>query len=104
MEPLRWMPPSVTKLATQSPTGRSVEAWSSDKSLLVQEEPEEDGKQNDTREQERDRRTPGGSEYGRSAHRHDQEARDPGRQHHPTAFPTPSSDLLPEGYDRYNAV
>ena len=102
-EPLRSTPPSVAKLATQSPTGQSVKARTPDKSLPVQEEPEEDGEQNDTQEQERDRWTPG-SEYGRSAHRHDQEARDPGRQHHPTASPTPSSDLLPEGYNgRYDA-
>ena len=102
-EPLRSTPPSVAKLATQSPTGLSVKARTPDKSLPVQEEPEEDGEQNDNQEQERDRWTPGGSEYGRSAHRLEQEVRDAGRQHHATASPTPSSDLLPEGYDpRYD--
>ncbi|KAH8984635.1 hypothetical protein EDB92DRAFT_1886394 [Lactarius akahatsu] len=104
-EPLRSTPPSVAKLATQSPTGLSVKARTPDKSLPVQEEPEEDGayEQNDNQEQERDRWTPGGSEYGRPAHRHEQEVRDSGRQHHATSSPTPSSDLLPEGYDsRYD--
>jgi hypothetical protein len=105
-EPLRSTPPSVAKLAAQSPTVQSVKARTPDKSLPVQEEPEEDGadEQNGNQEQERDRWTPGGSEYGRSAHRHEPEVRDPGRQHHSTASPTPSSDLLPEGYDsRYDA-
>ncbi len=105
-EPLRSTPPSVAKLTTQSPTGLSVKARTPDKSLPVQEEPEEDGadEQNDNQEQERDRWTPGGSEYGRPAHRHEQEVRDPGRQLHATSSPTPSSDLLPEGYDpRYDA-
>ena len=99
-EPLRSTPPQVAKLATQSPT-QSVKARTPDKSLPVQEEPEDDGadEQNDHQEQERDRWTPGGSEYGRSANRHELEVRDPGRQHHPTASPTPSSDILPEGYD-----
>ncbi|KAF8267105.1 hypothetical protein EI94DRAFT_1684032 [Lactarius quietus] len=102
-EPMRSTPPSVAKLATQSPTGLSVKARTPDKSLPVQEEPEEDGEQNDNQEQERDRWTPGGSEYGRSSHRHEQEVRDPARQLHSTASPTPSSDLLPEGYDsRYD--
>ncbi|KAI9455775.1 hypothetical protein BJY52DRAFT_1278510 [Lactarius psammicola] len=105
-EPLRSTPPSVAKLATQSPTGLSVKARTPDKSLPVQEEPEEDGadEQNDNQEQERDRWTPGGNGYGRPAHRHEQEVRDNGRQHHTTSSPTPSSDLLPEGYDsRYDA-
>ncbi|KAH9068291.1 hypothetical protein EDB83DRAFT_2378183 [Lactarius deliciosus] len=104
-EPIRSTPPSVAKLASQSPTGLSVKARTPDKSLPVQEEPEEDGayEQNDNQEQERDRWTPGGSEYGRPAHRHEQEVRDSGRQHHATSSPTPSSDLLPEGYDsRYD--
>jgi hypothetical protein len=97
MEPLRSTPPSVAKLATQSP----IKARTPDKSLPVQEEPEEDGEQNDNQEQERDRWTPGG---GRPAHRHEPEVRDPGRQLHTTSSPTPSSDLLPEGYDpRYDA-
>ncbi|KAN0141552.1 hypothetical protein V8E53_000014 [Lactarius tabidus] len=77
-----------------------------DKSLPVQEEPEEDGadEHNGNQEQERDRRTPGGSKYGRSARRHEPEVSDPWRQHHSTASPTPSSDLLSEGYDpRYDA-
>lgn len=101
MEPLRSTPPSVAKLATQSPTGLSVKARTPDKSLPVQEEPEEDGayEQHDKQEQERDRWTPGGSEYGRHVHRLEQEARDLDRQHHPTSSPTPSSDLLPEGFD-----
>jgi hypothetical protein len=85
-ELLRSTPPSVTKFATQSPTGQSVKARTPDKSLPVQEEPEEDGEQNDSQEQERNRWTPGGSEYGRSAHWHDQDARDPGRQYHTTAL------------------
>ena len=42
-EPLRSTPPAVAKLATQSPTGQSVKARTPDKSLPVQEEPEEDG-------------------------------------------------------------
>ena len=99
MEPLRSTPPQVAKLAAQSST--SVKARAPDKSLQVQEEPEEDGadEQNDNQEQERDRWTTGGSEYRRSAHRHESEVRDPGRQLHSTASPTPSSDILPEGYD-----
>ncbi|KAH9967754.1 hypothetical protein BGW80DRAFT_1177811 [Lactifluus volemus] len=76
MEPLRSTPPSVVKLSTQSPTGQSVKARTPDKSLPVQEEFEEDGAYE---------------------HQHDLE-----RQHH-TSSPTPSSDLLPEGYDpRYD--
>jgi hypothetical protein len=106
MEPLRSTPPSVAKLVTQSPTGQSVKARTPDRSLPVQEEPEEDGayEQHDKQEQERDRWTPGGSDYGRHGHRHEQGARDLDRQHHATSSPTPSSDLLPEGFDpRYDA-
>ena len=51
------------------------------------------------RSKSRDRWTPSRIEYGQSTHRLDQEARDPGRQHHTTASPTPSLDLLPEGCD-----
>ncbi|KAI0292615.1 hypothetical protein B0F90DRAFT_242015 [Multifurca ochricompacta] len=109
-EPLRSTPPSVVKIATQSPTGQSVKARPPpDKSLPVQEEPEEDGdfdEQHGEQEQERDRWTPGGTDYGRHAHRHEQEERDRERQHHPTtSSPTPSSDILPEEYDhpRYEA-
>ncbi|KAH9962452.1 hypothetical protein BC827DRAFT_1267057 [Russula dissimulans] len=106
MEPLRSTPPSVAKLATQSPTGPSVKARTPDKSLPVQEEPEEGDayEQHGEQEQERDRWTPGGSEYGRHAHRHEQEVRDLERPHHATSSPTPSSDILPEGFDpRYDA-
>jgi hypothetical protein len=106
VEPLRSTPPSVAKLTTQSPTGQSVKARTPDKSLPVQEEFDEDGADGHhaKQEQERDRWTPGGSEYGRHANRHDPEVRDLERQHHPTSSPTPSSDLLPEGFDaRYDA-
>ena len=104
IEPLRSTPPSVARLVTQSPTGQSVKTRTPDKSLPVQEEFEEDGAYEPKPEQERDRWTPGGSEYGRHANRHDQEVRDPERQHHATSSPTPSSDLLPEGFDaRYDA-
>ncbi|KAI9510996.1 hypothetical protein F5148DRAFT_1175117 [Russula earlei] len=105
-EPLRSTPPSVAKLATQSPTGQSVKARTPDKSLPVQEEPEEEGayELHGQQEQERDKWTPGGSEFGRHPLRHEQEARDLERQHHATSSPTPSSDLLPEGFDpRYDA-
>ena len=105
MEPLRSTPPSMAKLVTQSPTGQSVKARTPDKSLPVQEEFEEDGayEQHDKQEQERDRWPPGGSDYGRHAHRHEQESHDRQRQHHTPSSPTPSSDLLPEGYDpRYD--
>jgi len=104
MEPLRSTPPSVTKLATQSPTGLSAKARTPDKSLPVQEEPEEDGayEQHDNQEQGRQPWTPGGSEYGRHVHRHE-EVHDLDRQPHTTSSPTPSSDLLPEGFDpRYD--
>jgi hypothetical protein len=106
MEPLRSTPPSLAKLTTQSPTGQSVKARTPDKSLPVQEEFEEDGafEHHAKQEPERDRWTPSGSEYGRHANRHDQEIRDLERQHHATSSPTPSSDLLPEGFDaRYDA-
>ncbi|KAI0287226.1 hypothetical protein BC826DRAFT_1045767 [Russula brevipes] len=103
MEPLRSTPPSVAKIAVQSPTGQTVKARTPDKSLPVQEEPEEDGtyEQHDTQEQERDRWTPGGSV--RHTHRHEQEPRDVERKHHSASSPTPSSDLLPEGFDPYDA-
>lgn len=104
-EPMRSTPPSVAKLNTQSPTGQSVKARAPDKSLPVQEEFDEDGafEQHAKQEPERDRWTPGGSDYGRHANRHDQEVRDLERQHHTTSSPTPSSDLLPEGFDaRYD--
>lgn len=103
-EPLRSTPPSLAKLTTQSPTGQSVKARTPDKSLPVQEEFEEDGafEHHAKQEPERDRWTPSGSEYGRHA-RHDQDMRDLERQHHPTSSPTPSSDVLPEGFDpRYD--
>jgi hypothetical protein len=106
MEPLRSTPPSLAKLTTQSPTGQSVKARTPDKSLPVQEEFEEDGafEHPAKQEPERDRWTPSGSEYGRHANRHDQEMRDLERQPHATSSPTPSSDLLPEGFDaRYDA-
>jgi hypothetical protein len=106
IETVRSTPPSMAKLATQSPTGQSVKARTPDKSLPVQEEPEEDGayEQHEKQEQEPDRWTPGGSEYGRHVHRHEQEAHDSERQHHITSSPTPSSDLLPGGYDpRYDS-
>ena len=57
-------------------------------------------KQNDDQEQERDWWIPRGSECGQAAQRDEQEVRDPSRQYHSTAPPTPSSDLLPGGYDR----
>ncbi|KAH9991504.1 hypothetical protein BJV77DRAFT_1007848 [Russula vinacea] len=97
-EPMRSTPPSVAKLNTQSPTGQSVKARAPDKSLPVQEEFDEDGayEQHAKQEPERDRWTPGGSDYGRHANRHDPEQ-------HTTSSPTPSSDLLPEGFDaRYD--
>jgi hypothetical protein len=106
MEPLRSTPPSVLKLSTQSPTGQSVKARTPDKSLPVQEEFEEDGayEHREKQEPEPERWTPGGSEYGRHVQRHEPEAHDLERQHHTTSSPTPSSDLLPEGYDpRYDA-
>ena len=103
IEPLRSTPPSVAKLVTQSPTGQSVtvKARTPDKSLPVQEEFEEDGayEEHTKPEPERERWPPGGS--GRHANRHDQEVREPERQHHPTSSPTPSSDLLPEGFDAH---
>ena len=49
------------------------------------------------RSKSHDRWTPSRIEYGQSTHRLDQEARDPGRQHHTTVSPTSSLDL-PEGY------
>ncbi|KAI0260896.1 hypothetical protein BC834DRAFT_897936, partial [Gloeopeniophorella convolvens] len=102
-EPLRTTPPSVAALTTQSPTGQSVKARTPDKSLPVQEEPEEDGTDEREQEREQDRWTPGGSDYGRHSHRHEQETRDVDRQRHIGSSPTPSSDLLPEGFDpRYD--
>ena len=80
MEPLRPMPPQVVKLHAQLPT-QSVKARTPHKSLPVQEEPEDGGtdEQNDNQEQERNRWTPGGSEYRRSPNRNEPEVRDPGR-------------------------
>ena len=104
MESLRSTPPQVAKLAAQSPT-QFVKARTPDKLLPVQEELEQDDsdEQNDNREQECDRWTPGRSEYERYVHRYEPEVRDPERQLHSTASPTPSSDILLKGYDpRYD--
>ena len=99
MEPLRSTPPSLVK---QSPTGQFVKARMSDKSLPVQEEFEEDEayEHRAKQELERDWWTPDGSEYGRHSEIHDQEVRDLRvSQHQTTSSPTPSPNLLPEGFD-----
>ncbi|KAF8267352.1 hypothetical protein EI94DRAFT_1730873 [Lactarius quietus] len=83
-------PPSAAKLATRSPTGRSVKARVPDRSFPIQEEDEEDDAYGriDNREQAPDRV---------------EDVHDPRRQHHASSPPTSLADTVAaynHGYPR----
>ncbi|TFY82324.1 hypothetical protein EWM64_g1696 [Hericium alpestre] len=96
---LRGTPPTAPKVASQTPPAQTTKTRTPDKSLPVQEEPEEElveGNAKPVQDSERDRwGPPASNEYMR--YDHDMQYEKQLRGLTSQSSPTPSSDLHPEG-------